>query len=207
MLMRKGIGELHICDGDVVEASNLNRQHFFATDLYSSKAKCLARNVSRHSAIGSRVTGHRVDFNCESADELTDGIDLAYVGVDNNQTRAFASQYCLERGIPVIFSAVSETADYGWTFIQGVDHPCLGCVFPEAMRLAESEPRRCTPSPAALDILQMVGALTLYAMDSALMPEGRNCPWTFRSVSLTGMVGLDVKAEKDPHCPLCGTQG
>src|SRR5690349_17496888 len=41
-LCRKGIGHLRIFDHDVVEHTNLNRQHFFKADLGRNKAQQLA---------------------------------------------------------------------------------------------------------------------------------------------------------------------
>jgi adenylyltransferase/sulfurtransferase len=200
-LARKGLGLLTICDEDTVEVSNLNRQAFFASDLFQPKAFALSKHAIAHSLVGCDVIAHRVDFDARSADFLADGVDIAFVGVDNNQTRAFASKYFRDKKIPVIFSAVNENADYGYVFIQQVVGACLGCIFPEAIRRAETEPRRCTASPAALDILQAVGAFSLYAIDSRLMARKRQ--WTYRTVSLVGGNDIAVTATQNPCCPLC----
>lgn len=203
-LARKGIGAIRICDEDTVEKSNLNRQGFFEADLFRPKALRLAANVSRLSLCAARFTGHRIDFNADSADCLSYEVDLAFVGVDNNQTRAFASRYFRRRRIPVIFAAVNERADYGYVFVQKPGGACLGCVFPDAMRAAEREARKCTASPAAIDILQGIGALALYALDCILMP-GRRCDWTFRSLNLMGVSDIAAIATQLPDCPLCST--
>src|SRR6266852_9514807 len=41
-LVRKGIGRITLLDGDIVEASNLNRQRFYIEDVGSNKAVALA---------------------------------------------------------------------------------------------------------------------------------------------------------------------
>jgi len=41
-LTRAGVGKLILCDFDVVEASNLNRQHFFQSDIGKIKSEALA---------------------------------------------------------------------------------------------------------------------------------------------------------------------
>lgn len=201
-LARKGIGELRICDEDVVETSNLNRQVYFVADLYKPKALRLAYNISHLSLCDATFAGHRVDFNASSADILADAVDIAFVGVDNNQSRAFASRYFRKRRIPAIFAGVNEMADYGYVFVQKPDEACIGCVFPDAMRAAEREPRKCTASPAAIDILQAIGALTLYALDCLVMPK-RYCGWTFRSLNLTGLTDTAEVATSFADCPLC----
>lgn len=60
-LVRKGVGELHIFDGDTVEASNLNRQRFTAADLGKNKALCLARNLQLEGYLGTVITGYPQD--------------------------------------------------------------------------------------------------------------------------------------------------
>jgi molybdopterin/thiamine biosynthesis adenylyltransferase len=193
-----------ICDADVVEVTNLNRQAFYRTDLYKPKALCLARHVANQSLLTCTVTGHQVDFDATSAELLCPDVTLAFVGVDNNQTRAFASRFFRKRNIPAIFASVNTNADYGWVFVQRPDHDaCLGCVFPELMERAEREPRRCSASPAAIDILQALGALTLYAIDSLLMP-GRHSKWTLRTMNLVcGANDVSAIAQLNPNCPLC----
>jgi molybdopterin/thiamine biosynthesis adenylyltransferase len=61
-LCRKGIGHLAIYDHDVVEHTNLNRQHFFARDIGHNKAVCLARNLALHCHAGTKIEGHPLSF-------------------------------------------------------------------------------------------------------------------------------------------------
>jgi len=68
--------------------------------------------------------------------------------------------------IPVIFTSVSADADHGYVFVQEASGPCFGCLFPDAL---DSRTYACPATPAIADILQAVGALTVYAVDSCLM--------------------------------------
>ncbi len=201
-LSRKGAGAVHICDHDVVEVSNLNRQHFYESDLYQPKAIRLAKNAAREGHLGGVCVGHYVGFDDGSAAELARDIDVAVVGVDNNSTRALASRFFRRKGIPVVFTAVNEASDYGWVFVQEVSGPCLGCVFPRtAAALGQREP--CRLSPAVLDIIRVVSGLVLYAVDSLIMPRGRR--WTFREVNLVGGApDCVVTTSFRPGCVLCG---
>ncbi len=201
LTVRKGIGRLHICDDDVVEVSNLNRQTFFAEDLYQPKALRLAKNASREGFFGTLCIGHEVAFGPESAEILAQGIDVAIVGVDNEPTRAFASRFFRERRIPVLFTAVNESANYGYVFVDEPEGPCLACVFPEVATSQEARP--CRPSPAVVDILHVVGGIVTYAVDSLIMNRRRE--WSFHAVDLTGTVGDEMgKVRRRPGCLLCG---
>jgi molybdopterin/thiamine biosynthesis adenylyltransferase len=180
-LARKGIGALTILDDDVVEPSNLNRQHFYEKDLYQNKALALAQNLQGECIHESLLTGYALCFQ-QAVDRGIDlGCNVAICGVDNNPTRVAASQYFRQRHLPVIFTAVSADADHGYVFIQEADGACFGCLFPDA---ADSKTYPCPGTPAIADILQFVGALTVYVVDSYLM--GRPRTWTYRHVYLSG---------------------
>jgi len=202
-LARKGYGRLEICDADVVELSNLNRQAFFAEDLYRPKAICLAKNAARESFLGTQCVGHHVAFAEDSAEALADRVAVAVVGVDNNATRAFTTRYLRSRGIPTIHMGVNEGADYGWVFVDEVKGPCVGCVFPH-MTKAESTPQPCRPSPAVIDVLRVIGAITSYAVDSLVVAQRLRC-WNFRSISLVGSAPdcVDTVRQRE-NCSLCG---
>lgn len=203
-LARKGIGEIRICDPDLVEPSNLNRQVFYKDDLFQPKAFQLAKNAAREGFLGTVCVGHYVAFDETTAPVLADGVDVAVVGVDNNEARCIASRFFREKGIPAVFTAVNESANFGYVFVDDAEGPCIACVFP---RTAEAVKQRqpCRPSPAVIDILRVVGGMVTYAIDCLVMDRARG--WNFRSVDLVGN-GPDTvgKAQRRPDCAICGSQ-
>jgi len=56
MLARSGIGQLVLVDGDVVDESNLNRQHYFPRHLGQSKVLALSTQIQELDDI--RVDAH-----------------------------------------------------------------------------------------------------------------------------------------------------
>jgi molybdopterin/thiamine biosynthesis adenylyltransferase len=179
-LVRKGIGALTILDDDVVEVSNLNRQRFYERDIGKNKAIALVENLQGECIFETQLTGHALRFE----EALATGVDLncnvAVCGVDNNPTRTAASQYFRGQNTPLIFTAVSAAADHGYTFVQERSGACFGCTFPDAIN-DSSFP--CPGSPAIVEILQAVGALAIYAIDSCLM--GRPRSWNYRNIHLS----------------------
>lgn len=179
-LVRKGIGGLIILDDDVVEPSNLNRQRFYPKDVGQNKAYALAENLLPECVHATLFTAYPVLLE-EAIDR---GIDLrcnvAICGVDNNPARIAASRYFRSLKIPVIFTAVSADADHGYVFVQEATGPCFGCLFPDAL---DSQTYACPATPAIADILQAVGALTVYAADSLLMDRPRR--WNYRQIYLS----------------------
>jgi len=178
-LCRKGIGKITLLDDDLVEASNLNRQRFYPKDIVKNKALALAENLQPECIAATEIRGYA--FRLEEAPEhgIDLGCDLAICGVDNNPARMIASQFfrCLD--IPVIFSAVSADADHGYVFVQEKGGPTISSVFPD---MVNDDRYPCPGAPAIADILQTVGALSVYAVDTLLTSRRRY--WNYRRVSL-----------------------
>jgi molybdopterin/thiamine biosynthesis adenylyltransferase len=183
-LARKGAGALKISDPDFVEASNLNRQRFFARDLHRNKALALVENLAPECTGNTRLIGYAASFEDAVSDRLDLDCHLAICGVDNNPARVAVSRYCREQGVPAIFAAVSAEADHGYVFVQESEGACLGCLFPD---VADDSQFPCPGIPAVLDILQAVAALAVYAVDSCLMQRPRD--WSYRSVHLDSRAG------------------
>jgi molybdopterin/thiamine biosynthesis adenylyltransferase len=200
-LTRKGIGELVILDFDIVEPSNLSRQHFYKSDLYKNKATRLARNLAKEGFSGTRLLGYGLSFQ----DAVEAGIELlgsvAVVGVDNNPARIAASRFYRKYHIPVIFTAVSAQADHGYVFIQepGEDKACFGCLFPKSIN---DDTYPCPGTPAVADILKTVSGIVTYSVDSLIMKRLRT--WSYKDVFLDGTIpGADSVIEKREGCKLC----
>jgi molybdopterin/thiamine biosynthesis adenylyltransferase len=178
-LVRKGIGGITLLDDDIVEPSNLNRQRFYIRDVGQNKATSLARNLKPECIAATEIRGiplrlqeaiaRRVDLSC----------DVAICGVDNNPARIAASRYFRANGIPIIFMAVSLGGDHGYVFVQEATGPCIACLFPD---MVNDDRYPCPGTPAVADILQAVGALAVYAVDTLFMNRPRH--WNYRRINL-----------------------
>ncbi len=197
-LVRKGIGRITLLDDDIVEVSNLNRQRFYEQDLGQNKALALAENLQRECIAETEIRGYA--FRLEEA--LATGLDLscnlAICGVDNNPARVAASQHFRARGVPVIFTAVSRDGDHGYVFVQDKDGPCIACLFPD---MADDDRYPCPGTPAVADILQVVGAMAVYAVDTLLISRPRF--WNYRRLLLsTGASDTAVQIPVRQGCRL-----
>ena len=175
-LVRKGIGALMILDDDRVEASNLNRQHFYSKDIGRSKADALVENLLTECVRTTLLAACPLLLEEAVERDIDLRCDVAICGVDNNPARILASRYFRSLNTPVIFTAVSADADHGYVFVQESSGPCFGCLFPDAV---DSRSFPCPATPAIADILQAVGALTVYAVDTCLMNRPRS--WNYRN--------------------------
>lgn len=197
-LVRKGVGEISIFDGDLVELSNLSRQHYVREDLYRSKAACLAKNLVPLAVGDTVIRGIPMPIQ-EAVDSGCAGrFEIAVVGVDNYPARAF----CCGRfqGIPVVFTAVSPDADSGFVFVQEPGKACLACFCGDQFKRPA---RRC--SGASVDIAKVMGGIVSYAVDTLLMARAR--AWNYMRIDLTGRFkNISETVEKDPACIVCSEE-
>jgi molybdopterin/thiamine biosynthesis adenylyltransferase len=197
-LVRKGIGRITLFDDDFVEPTNLNRQRFYKEDIGENKALALAKNLQRECIVGTRIHGYAFRLEEAIARSINLDCDVAICGVDNNPARVAASRFFRSKN-PAIFTAVSRDADHGYVFVQDKAGPCIACLFPDIMN---DDRYPCPGTPAIADILQAVGSLAVYAMDTLLMERPRT--WNYRRLSLSEP-SLDGGSMIPPRagCPLC----
>lgn len=198
-LARKGIGRLTLFDDDEVEASNLNRQRFYPKDLGKNKAFALVENLQTECICATDLRGCSLRFEAAVGRGTNMSCDVAICGVDNNPTRVEVSRYFRKLRVPVIFAAVSADGDHGYVFVQDRSGACFGCLFPDA---ADNQTYPCPGTPAVADILQAVGALAVYAVDTCLMPRRRT--WNYRRILLSdGSFDSAQQISARENCPLC----
>jgi adenylyltransferase/sulfurtransferase len=200
-LTRKGVGKLIVYDHDVVELSNLNRQHFFKHDIGKKKGVRLAKNIAKHATCGTILDGYGYSFQDAIALKHDLNADIVVCGVDNSATRVAVSEYYRTLGIPVIFIAVDYVAENGYVFVQEPNGPCFGCAFPSCFEKRKAPCR----TPAVKDILKVVAGIGLYAIDSMLMNRKRN--WNYRNVHLAGFApSNELFIDINKNCPLCSKE-
>jgi molybdopterin-synthase adenylyltransferase len=199
-LVRKGVGSITLLDDDVVEASNLNRQRFYPTDIGENKAVALAQNLVAECIAETVIRGIPLRLQEAIASGIPLAANVAICGIDNNPGRVACARYFRAAGVPVIFSAVSREANHGYVFVQEADGPCIACLFPDMLN-DDSHP--CPGTPAVADILQFVGALSVYVVDTLALLRKRT--WNYRRLALSGTEPDGFgRVPKRSDCRLCG---
>ena len=143
MLLRLGVGEIRAADGDVFEASNLNRQLLSSPSTLgngkAAAAAARAREINpevRFAAVSNFVTE-------ENAAELVKGCDAVLDALDNIAARRLLAVACAEAGVPLIHGAIC-----GWTAQAAVVMPgddLIGRIYPEGSRLSSKASLSFTP--------------------------------------------------------------
>lgn len=106
LLVRLGVGELIVIDGDKFNESNLNRQ-ILCTEENIGKSK-VDEAVKRIKKINSgiKIKGYALFINSKNIQEIIQGADLAVDALDNIPSRFILEKACREIKIPLVHGAV-----------------------------------------------------------------------------------------------------
>lgn len=127
-LAAMGVGRLRLVDRDVVELSNLQRQHLYGVgSLGYPKAEAAARRLGDLNP-HVEVEPLTLSLNAESAGEVVEGVDVVVDGLDRMEPRYAVNRACVRLKTPYVFGSVIMTYGNASTIIPG-ETPCLECFY------------------------------------------------------------------------------
>jgi adenylyltransferase/sulfurtransferase len=107
-LSSMGIGHLRIVDYDVVEISNLQRQHLFGVDQIGlPKVEAAKRRISKLNPF-IKITPIPMAVTPSNASDLIKGSDVVIGALDSMSPRYSLNRACIENGIPYIHGGALE---------------------------------------------------------------------------------------------------
>lgn len=160
LLLRIGVGTIRVCDGDVFEQTNLNRQ--LLSDV-THIGKCKALTAAEHGRrVNPAVTvdAHPVPMDRNNVYDLIRDCDAVLDALDNIESRKILSSACSQVGIPYIFGAIG-----GWVAQAAISMPgdrILDILYPEGTVIQDKSvlsftPALCASVQAALCVKLLVG--------------------------------------------------
>ena len=125
-LASMGVGHIRIVDRDVVEVSNLQRQHLYSMDVVGyPKVEAAAMRLGRVNPY-VEVEPVPMSVNELSVDSLVEGMDLVVDGLDRMAPRYALNRACIRRAIPYVYGAAISRVGSATTIIPGKT-ACLEC--------------------------------------------------------------------------------
>lgn len=200
-LAAAGVGRLTLCDFDVVDPSNLQRQVLFGTaDVGREKVTVAAERLRD---LNPRVAVEPVPERVSSANvrALVRNADVVLDGSDNFTTRYLVSDACVLEGKPYVYGSI-----YRFDGQVSVFHPpagpCYRCLFPEP------PPDALVPNCAQAGVLGVLPGLvgSLQAAEALKLLLGRGRTLLGRLLLVDALDGQfrEVRLHRDPSCPACG---
>ncbi len=202
-LAAAGVGRLGICDDDVVDETNLQRQTIFATrDIGRSKAEVAADYVRELNPLVN-VDTIATRFTPENARELVRLYDLVVDCTDRFPTRYLINDACVLERKPDVYASIFRF-DGQVSVFGAPGGPCYRCLYPDA------PPAGTVPTCAEGGVLGvlagLVGAWQANEAIKMLLGIGEPLVGRLLLVESLGARTREVRFERDPQCPICGDE-
>jgi len=191
-----GVGFLRVVDGDLVDVSNLHRQHLYSTDR-EGKSKVEAA-AERLRSLNPYIVVEPVkcSVNEGNAEEIVQGMDVVVDGLDNMKSRYAVNRACVKLAVPYIFGAVATTMGNASTIVPGKT-VCLECFY----RYKSGKSEIVGVHPSAVSIIASIQVSEAIKLLTDQEPNLVNKLFNFDLNSLEMNL---VAVSKVNSCPVCG---
>jgi molybdopterin/thiamine biosynthesis adenylyltransferase/rhodanese-related sulfurtransferase len=200
-LAAAGVGRIGICDDDVVDETNLQRQVIFAdADVGRQKVAAAAERVV---ALNPQVAVDQIPrrFDAANARELTRLYDVVVDATDSFGARYLINDACRLEGKPDVYGSIFRFDGQVSVFAPG--GPCYRCVFPEP------PPEGTVPSCAEGGVLGVLAGLVgTWQANEALkliLGAGRTLAGRLLIIDALDARVREFALATDPDCPLHGS--
>ena len=200
-LVAAGVGTLTLCDADVVDLTNLQRQILYATaDVGKPK---VAAAKSRLAAINPEVRVATIDARV-GPDELAPLVSCANVVLDccdNFATRHAVNRACVAAKKPLVSGAATRFDGQVAVFdSRDKLSPCYHCLFGEGDELGET---RCAVMGVFAPVVGIIGATQAAEALKLIAGAGVSLMGRLLLLDAYAMHWREVRILRDPQCPVC----
>ena len=205
-LVAAGVEHLDICDHDVVNLTNLNRQIQFDTQQVGSMKAQSTRE--RCTALNAKAQIHTISETIQSylstfADTLA--YDLVLDCSDNFAARYTIAKFCSQYATPLISAAIQKFNAQLIALNSSESSACYGCIFPPS-----NDKEWKTDTADRCSEMGILGAsvgiiASMQAQCALLYLSGSELPGdqSLQLLDLTTMNNRRFTARKDPKCAIC----
>lgn len=197
-----GVGTLTICDFDVVDLTNLQRQIIHTTPA-----------IGTNKAISAQQTLFEINPDiqiipiCQKSTEaeFTKLITQAQVVIDcsdNFATRYILNKLCVQLKKPLVSGAGIAFSGQITVFdLRDDNSPCYHCLYPD---VGQDQELRCSENGVFAPLVGIIGTTQAAEAMKLLMKIGDSLQGRLLLLDALSMEWRSIKLPKDPACPVCG---
>ena len=207
-LAASGVGQLTLCDPDIVEMSNLQRQIIHRTSSVH-QPKVVSAQAALHD-INPEVACIALAVRADAAQllELVAKADVVLDCSDNFATRYALNHACLVQRKPLVSGAAIQFDGQVAVFdfrrpdaSRRAASPCYNCLFPEDSQAAEL---RCATTGVFAPLVGFIGTLQAAEALKLLIGIERGLSGKLLTLNALDMNVTRSTLSKDPACSICG---
>ncbi|MBL9026654.1 MAG: molybdopterin-synthase adenylyltransferase MoeB [Myxococcales bacterium] len=203
-LAAAGVGTIGLVDGDVVDASNLQRQILHATSRVGTLKVESAEKALTDLNPDVRVVKFPERLTSENVDRIFEGFDVVVDGCDNFPTRYLVNDASVFHKKPVVHGSIFRFEGQVTVFDPGRGGPCYRCLYPEP------PPPHLAPSCQEAGVLGIlpgiVGVVQATETIKLLLGKGNTLVGRLLTYDSLRMRFGELKLRRDKSCPACGDE-
>ena len=201
-LTAMGIGKLKIVDRDIIEISNLHRQHLYTeNDLGKVKVEAAKERLEKiNSSVEIEALPNSVTKY--TAESIISGYDIVVDALDSIDARYALNDACIKLNIPLIYAGALGMLGSVCTIIPNKT-ACLRCIFPA---LAEDDMPTCSTEGVHPSILYLVGGIQVSEVVKIILGEKPTLENKLIYVDLNDLSLEKITVFRQEECPSCGTK-
>lgn len=200
-LVAMGIGKLRIVDRDVIEVTNLHRQHLYTDDdIGRVKVEAAAERLRKLNPtveiepVPTSVTKY-------TAEGIVKGFDVVIDALDSVDARYALNDACIKHNIPLIYAGAIGVTGSVCTILPNKS-ACLRCMFPE---LNEEEMPACSTEGVHPSILYLVAGIQVSEAVKLIIGKEPTLVNRLLYIDLNELSFDRVQMFRQDECPSCGT--
>jgi molybdopterin-synthase adenylyltransferase len=201
-LTAMGVGKLKIVDRDIIEISNLHRQHLYTeNDLGKVKVEAAKERLEKiNSSVEIEALPNSVTKY--TAESIIRGYDIIVDALDSIDARYALNDACIKLNIPLIYAGALGMLGSVCTIIPNKT-ACLRCIFPA---LAEDDMPTCSTEGVHPSILYLVGGIQVSEAVKIILGEKPTLENKLLYVDLNDLSLEKISVFRQEECPSCGTK-
>ena len=200
-LAASGVGTLTICDFDVVDLTNLQRQIIHTTQSVGINKAVSAQQTIYEINPDVRVQTVQHKSTEDEFAELVAQADVVIDCSDNFATRYTLNRLCVKFKKPLVSGAALVFEGQITVYDMRSDaSPCYHCLFPDN---GEDTDLRCASNGVFSPLVGMIGTMQAAEALKLLMGIGESLQGRLLLLDALAMEWRTIKLKKDPSCSVC----
>jgi molybdopterin/thiamine biosynthesis adenylyltransferase len=202
LLASMGVGRLRLVDMDVVEISNLQRQHLYTVgDVGYPKVEAAAARLRGMNPF-IEVEPVPMAVTPRNAGRLVEGVDVVVDGLDRMAPRYSLNRACVEKGIPLVYGAVITGIGNATTIIPG-ETACLECF---QGNLDDEALPTCAVAGVHPSIIKIVASIQVSEAVRLILGRPPLLADNLIFCDLEDLSFEKIKLARVENCPVCGSR-
>nr|MDO8082116.1 HesA/MoeB/ThiF family protein [Candidatus Freyarchaeota archaeon] len=201
-LVAMGVGHLRLVDRDVVELSNLQRQHLYGVNFVGyPKVEVAAKRLHELNP-NIEIEPLPLSLNVNNAEDIVKGMDVVIDGLDRMSPRYALNKACLKTGVPYIFGAAIMTYGSVSTIIPNKT-PCLECF---QGNLEDESMPTCAVVGVHPSVLSIIASIEVSEAVRIILGEEPSLANKLLYCDIGNIEFKKVEISKAENCPACGSK-